>query len=268
MIVCAGTLIYLGGTRMLLLDIIPYMIVFLYGIVIGSFLNVCIYRLPKGENIVTVGSHCMNCSHKLKPYELIPVFSFLFQRGRCRYCHTKLSCQYPIVEAGNGMLYIIIFIVNGFTLSSVLYCCMTSAMLVLSVIDYRTMEIPFGINLVIFAMGVVLTIIDNEFYISHLIGFFSVSLFLLCCFLVTRGKGIGLGDVILMAAAGLGIGVLNIWLALIFGCLIGSVLQIIKMISTGEGRKFAFGPYLSVGIFIAMLWGNRFFEWYVGLIYH
>ncbi len=251
---------------MLLLDIIPYMIIFLYGIVIGSFLNVCIYRLPKGENIVTAGSHCMKCSHRLKPYELIPVFSFLFLKGRCRYCKTKLSCQYPIVEAGNGMLYVIIFIVNELTLQSAFYCCLTSAMLVLSVIDYRTMEIPFGINLFILGTGVILTVLDYERYISHFIGFLSVSLFLLCCFLVTKGKGIGLGDVILMAAAGLGIGGLNIWLALIFGCLIGSVLQIIKMILTGEGRKFAFGPYLSIGIFIAMLWGNTFFEWYIGLI--
>jgi leader peptidase (prepilin peptidase)/N-methyltransferase len=179
----------------------------------------------------------------------------------------KLSLQYPIIEASNGLLYIIIFMTNGFSVQSVLYCMMISALLVLSVIDYRTMEMPLGINLFILLIGSLLTITNYEHYISHLIGFLSVSLFLLCFFLATKGKGLGGGDVILMAGAGLGIGGINIWLALIFGCLIGSVLQVIKLILTGEGRKFALGPYLSIGIWIAMLWGNDFWEWVMRLRY-
>ena len=77
---------------------ILYIIVFLYGIIIGSFLNVCIYRMPKGESVVTVGSHCMNCKHPLKWYDLFPVFSYLVLRGKCRYCGAKISIQYPLVE--------------------------------------------------------------------------------------------------------------------------------------------------------------------------
>ena len=77
---------------------IIYIFVFLYGIVIGSFLNVCIYRIPKKESIVTVGSHCMKCGHQLKWYDLFPLFSFLFLKGKCRYCGTKLSVQYPVIE--------------------------------------------------------------------------------------------------------------------------------------------------------------------------
>ena len=88
-------------------------LIFLFGIVIGSFLNVCIYRIPKGEDIVKVNSHCMTCGYQLKWYDLIPIFSYIFLRGKCRKCKTKLSCQYPIVEAVNGFMYVLIFAVNG-----------------------------------------------------------------------------------------------------------------------------------------------------------
>ena len=121
---------------------IIYIFVFLYGIVIGSFLNVCIYRIPKKESIVTVGSHCMKCGHQLKWYDLFPLFSFLFLKGKCRYCGTKLSVQYPVIEFTNGLLYIILFAVNGINVESVLYYFFVSALLVISVIDFRTMEIP------------------------------------------------------------------------------------------------------------------------------
>ena len=241
-------------------------LVFLYGIVIGSFLNVCIYRIPKKESIVTVGSHCMNCNHKLAWYDLFPLFSFLFLRGKCRYCGTKLSVQYPAVEFANGILYVIIFVVNGISVESVLYCFLVSALLALSVIDYRTLEIPIGINAVILIVGVVHALFDLENIIHYIIGFFSASLFLLLCFIITRGRGIGGGDIKLMVVAGLCLGWQNIMLALILGCVIGSVIQCIIIGITKNKTKFAMGPYLSVGIFIAMLWGNRFWEWYIGLM--
>ena len=93
--------------------ILFYIFAFLYGIVIGSFLNVCIYRIPKKESVVTVGSHCMNCQHKLAWYDLFPLFSFLILRGRCRYCKAKLSWQYPVIECLNGVLYVVVVAVHG-----------------------------------------------------------------------------------------------------------------------------------------------------------
>lgn len=243
-----------------------YILIFIYGIVIGSFLNVCIYRLPKHESIVTVGSHCMKCNHKLKWYDLFPLFSFLFLRGKCRYCGTKLSAQYPIIEGTNGILYVLIFLVNGFNLQSGIFCLLTSALVTLTVIDYRTMEIPFGINIVIGVIGIINLAIDYNNWLNYVIGFFAVSVLLLICYIVTSGRGIGGGDIKLMAVAGLCLGWKNILLALVIGCLIGSIIQIAKMIITKEGRMFAFGPYLSVGIWIAMLWGNAFFDWYLGLV--
>lgn len=241
-------------------------LVFLYGIVIGSFLNVCIYRIPKKESIVTVGSHCMNCNHKLVWYDLFPLFSFLFLRGKCRYCGSKLSVQYPIIELVNGILYVIIFCINGIDIESILYCALASALLALSVIDYRTLEIPIGINTVILIVGIVHAVFDFENIIHYIIGFFSASLFLLLCFIITKGRGIGGGDIKLMAVAGLCLGWKNIMLALVLGCVIGSVIQCIIIGITRNKTKFAMGPYLSAGIFIAMLWGNRFWEWYIGLM--
>ncbi len=242
-----------------------YIFVFLYGIVIGSFLNVCIYRIPKKESVVTVGSHCMSCNHKLAWYDLFPLFSFLFLGGKCRYCGCRLSVQYPLVEAANGILYVIIAIVNGINVESVLYAVLASALLTLSVIDYRTLEIPLAINVVILVVGVLHLLTDFENWIHYMIGFFAASLFLLLCLIVTRGKGIGGGDIKLMATAGLCLGWQNILLALAAGCIIGSVIQCIIIAVTKNKTKFAMGPYLSVGIFVAMLWGDAFFEWYMAL---
>ena len=104
---------------------ILYIIVFLYGIIIGSFLNVCIYRMPKGESVVTVGSHCMNCKHPLKWYDLFPVFSYLVLRGKCRYCGAKISIQYPLVELANGILYVLVVAICGLNPDSIVWCVLT-----------------------------------------------------------------------------------------------------------------------------------------------
>lgn len=140
--------------------ILLYLIIFLYGIVIGSFLNVLIYRLPKKENIVTTRSHCMNCGYQLKWYDLVPIFSFLALGGRCRKCKTRISVQYPFIEALNGILYLIIFIRFGMSVDSLLYCLLFSALLTLSVIDFRTYEIPIGINVFILLLGLVRVVAD------------------------------------------------------------------------------------------------------------
>ena len=240
-------------------------LIFLFGIVIGSFLNVCIYRIPKGEDIVKVNSHCMTCGYQLKWYDLIPIFSYIFLRGKCRKCKTKLSCQYPIVEAVNGFMYVLIFAVNGLNVESGIYSLMASALLVLSVIDFRTYEIPFGINVFLFVLGVIRCVFGKGDRGTLMIGFFAVSLFLLLLSLLTRGAAIGGGDIKLMAAAGLLLGWKLIILAFVMGCIAGSVVHLFRMKVCGAGRMLALGPYLSVGIFIAALWGNGMIDWYLGL---
>lgn len=248
--------------------ILFYIMIFLFGIVIGSFLNVCIYRIPKKENIVKIRSHCMECNYQLKWYDLVPLFSYLCLGGRCRKCKTKLSVQYPLVELLNGLLYVLVVAVNGLTIESLLYCLMFSALVTLSVIDFRTYEIPLGINLFILTLGLIRVALDYKNFLNYLIGFLSVSGFLYLLFLLTKGRGIGGGDIKLMAVSGLMIGWKCNLLALAFGCIIGSVIHVIRMKVSKEDHVLALGPYLSVGIMIAALWGYDLIEWYFAVILH
>lgn len=248
----------------MLMTILFYIIIFLYGIVIGSFLNVCIYRIPKKEDIVKVRSHCMACGYKLEWYDLVPLFSYLFLGGRCRKCKAKLSVQYPLVEAANGLLYVVIVLVNGANVDSLLYCLLASALIVLSVIDFRTYEIPLGINIFILTLGLVRVITDYSNWLNYLIGLISVSAFLAVIYYASKGRGIGGGDVKLMAACGLVLGWKLIILAFVIGCILGAVIHVARMKISGESHVLAMGPYLSMGVFIAALWGNRILDWYFG----
>lgn len=242
--------------------IVLYITIFLFGIVIGSFLNVCIYRIPKKEDIVKISSHCMSCNYQLKWYDLVPLFSYIFLGGRCRKCKTKLSVQYPLIEGLNGILYVLIVAVNGLSIESLLYCFMFSALITLSVIDFRTYEIPLGINLFILALGLIRVVLDYKNFLNYLIGFLCVSGFLYLLFIITKGRGIGGGDIKLMAVSGLMIGWKCNILALALGCIIGSVIHLIRMKISKEDHVLALGPYLSVGIIIAALWGSDFLQWY------
>ena len=247
------------------LTIFLYIVIFLYGIVIGSFLNVCILRIPRKKNIAS-HSHCMTCGRKLGWRDMVPVFSYIFLRGRCRQCGAKISIQYPLIEALNGVLYVIVFMANGFTFSSVLYCLMTSALVVITVIDERTYQIPVSMNLFIGLIGVIMTVYDYKHILSHLIGMVCVSLFLYALYYFSSGQAIGGGDIKLMATAGLVLGAKNIVFAFFLACILGSIIHTIRMKVSKKNNLLAMGPYLSVSIYIAALWGNCFWSWYLGLM--
>ena len=246
-----------------LITILLYSIIFLYGIVIGSFLNVCILRLPAKESLMS-GSHCTSCGHRLRWYDLFPLFSYLFLKGRCRYCKTKISAQYPLVEGINALFYMVVFAVNGVSFLSVLYCLMTSALLVLSVVDWRTYEIPLSCSIFLLGLGIAACVLDFPNIMGHLIGLLVVSAALYLLYLLSGGRAIGGGDVKLMGAAGLLLGAKLIVLAFFLGCILGSVIHVLRIRLSGAGRVLAMGPYLSAGIFISALWGNRMIEWYLG----
>lgn len=234
-----------------------------FGLVVGSFLNVCIYRFPRGEEVVRKPSHCPNCMSALKWYELIPVFSFLAQGGRCRNCKEKISIQYPAVELLNGVLYLWIVCKIGYQPISILYCLCTSALIVIAVIDFRTYEIPLGCNLFIGALGAARFFVSLADWQEYVIGFFAVSGLFLIIYLITKGKGIGGGDIKLMAAAGLLLGWKHILLALAVGSVAGAVIHIMLMKLKNKNRVLAFGPYLAAGIFIAMVYGDELIDWYL-----
>ncbi len=240
-----------------------YITVFLFGIVIGSFLNVVIYRVPKKENIVVVNSHCMNCGYELSWYDLVPIFSWLALGGRCRVCGDKISVQYPLIEALNGVLYMVVFHRFGVSIESLLYCLLFSALLALSVIDFRTYEIPVGFNYFILTLGLIRLVTDWKNWSAYVIGFLAVSAFLYLLYIVTDGRGIGGGDVKLMATCGLLIGWKLIILGFLLGCILGSVIHIIRMRITKEGHVLALGPYLSLGVALATLYGETLISWYL-----
>ncbi len=248
-----------------MLDVVFSVFFGLYGIVIGSFLNVLILRIPIKENVALTRSHCMTCGHVLSWYELIPLFSYIFLGGKCRHCKTRISAQYPIVEALNGILYVVLYLACGISVECILYCLCASALLALSVIDWRTKEIPVGFNIFILLLGLIRLITDISNWSQYVIGLFAVSGFLFLLYLITKGRGIGGGDIKLMAATGLLLGwQLNI-IAFLLGCVIGSVIHLSIMAIKKAGRELAFGPYLSAGVFVAMIWGEQLVSWYLSM---
>ena len=250
-----------------------YIFVFLYGIVFGSFLNVCIYRLPKGESIVKVNSHCMTCGKRLHWYELIPLFSWIFLRGKCHGCRSKISVQYPLIEAANGLLFVLCLAVKGLTLDMVLCQALMSALLVLSVIDARTKEIPNGINIFIAVIGLIRAVVaiipiikSGGPVLDVVLGPVVVSGVLFLILVISGGGAIGGGDVKLMAAAGLFLGLKCTLLALVIGCIAGSIIHVALMKIRHLGRELAMGPYLSLGIATAALWGGEITAWYLHIL--
>ena len=256
-----------------MIEVAIYIAAFLFGIVIGSFLNVCIFRIPKEESLSAKRSHCMSCGYQLRWFDLIPLFSWIALRGHCRKCHAKISVQYPIVEAANGLIYVIVLLVKGISIESFIFCFAMSALLALSVIDFRTYIIPIGFNVFILGLALIriayLLFIEGKAIgdmIPYLIGMFVVSVPLGILWFITKGKAIGGGDIKLMGAAGLLLGWKSILLAFVLGCMIGSVIHLIRMKVSKAGRVLAMGPYLAAGIAIAILWGEQVIRWYVNLI--
>ena len=155
----------LTETEILIWTIVFYVFLFLFGLLVGSFLNVVIFRVPKEESVAKERSHCMSCGYQLAWFDLIPLFSWLALKGKCRKCGAKISAQYPIIEASNAVLCVLIFAVaygfnayeifENFSLEHLLYCFMASALLSLSVIDFRTYIIPPGFNYFIASLGVI-----------------------------------------------------------------------------------------------------------------
>ena len=247
------------------MDLPILIMIFLLGLCVGSFCNVLIYRIPKEEEFVKTPSHCMTCGAKLHWYENIPLVSWLIQGGKCRHCGVKLSAQYPIVEALNGVMWLLTGILyRGDWLAVGLYCVLFSMLMVLSVIDWRTFTIPNGINLIIAVLGVIRLVTDLDNWLTYVIGLLGVSLVFLLLHVLTGGNGLGMGDVKLVAAAGLLLGWQNMILAVLVGSLGGAVIHSVRM-KHGAGRKLAFGPYLAAGIWFAALVGEKLISAYLGL---
>ena len=241
------------------------------GLLIGSFLNVCIYRIPIGKSVVKGRSYCPRCNALIHWYENIPVLSYLFLGGRCHACKERISPIYPAVELLNMLLYIALYEVTGLNLFWFFCAALFSILIVITFIDLAHQIIPDGLVIMILILGAVYALSQiipgNIPWYQPVIGFLAASLPLFLLGLIYQG-GMGGGDIKLMAAAGVFLGWKLILLSLFLASLAGCLAAIVILVSGKGHLKSAvpFGPFLSVGMILAVLYGSQLVQWYLSLI--
>ena len=254
--------------------------VFLFGLLIGSFLNVCILRIPRAESIVLPVSHCPACSTDIKPYDNIPVVSWLLLGGRCRKCKVRISALYPLVELLTGLLFLSCYLAFGLSAETLKWTVFAALMVVLTVTDFRERILPDKVNFVGLGLGLVLSLftqpvdgtalwLANHIFVfpppwpvlslvDALIGAVAASGLL---WLVAEGyfrargrEGMGLGDVKMMAMAGAFLGVQRALLTILLGSLLGSIIGVAVIAFGRKGRDFRlpFGTFLGAGAMLVV----------------
>ena len=241
-----------------------------FGALVGSFLNVCIFRLPQQESIVWPGSHCPHCKKPIKFYDNIPVISYILLRGRCRHCNGAISFQYPLVEGITALGSLILFMKFGPSLSYLFYFSFVAALIVITVIDLYHQIIPDVISLPGIGVGVLASffipqITPSNSLIGILLGGGTLFLVATVYQWFFKREGMGGGDVKLLAMIGAFLGWKAVILTILSGSLIGSMMGIIIMVLKGKDFKYAipFGPFLSLGAVISLFYQNEIIMWYL-----
>ena len=249
-----------------------YIMVAVFGLLVGSFLNVCIYRIPKGKSIIFPPSSCPGCGKKLSAYELVPVLSFLLQRGRCRGCSGGISIRYPIVEVLTSFLFLLCFWRFGLGLELVFSVIFAGLLLTAVFIDFDTMELPDGISLLCSLLGLAYGLIVKNSLIFSVLG--AATGFLLMYIIYKAGsmiykkEAMGGGDIKLAAATGTFLG----WQGVSFSIYLAFFLAFIVLLPalmTGIKKRqdsVPFGPALAAGAMIVLLWGSVIWNWYAGML--
>ena len=262
---------------------------FILGLIVGSFLNVCIYRIPRSISVVKPPSACPNCDTSIRPWDNLPLLSYILLKGRCRSCKERISIRYPLVELLNGILYLSVITHFGLGWYLPLLLIFVSAMIVITFIDLDFQIIPDIITIPGIVIGLLgaSIILPDPFLCHHacvlhedraqitvgfknsLIGIFlGGGLFYLIA-VASRG-GIGGGDIKMMAMVGAFMGWKAVLLTTFIGSLVGSILGIYMMLFKGRGRKtkIPFGPFLSLGAIISLFFGDAILKWYLPLYKH
>ncbi len=263
--------------------------IFLLGLLIGSFLNCVIYRLEmreKGEVTCFINgrpqrkalgflwgkSFCPNCKYVLAWYDLVPLLSYLSLKGKCRYCGKKISIQYPLVEITTALLFLLIFWIFNFgTLLYLIYLLVISSFLIIIfVFDLKHYIIPdFATYSAIFIVLAfkILEFIQNLDVSNYIFAGLGATLFFFLIYAISRGKWMGFGDVKLALFMGLFLGYPAILIALFFSFFIGAIIGIILMMLKKKGLRseVPFGPFLVLGTYIGLFWGQKIFNWYLSL---
>lgn len=261
-------------------DITLYVAVFLFGSVVGSFLNVCIYRIPRGISIIIPSSRCPSCNNPIRPWDNIPILSYFLLKGRCRFCKEKISFRYPIVEFLNATLYLIVLWKFGsdFSLFLLIYFVFISSLIIITFIDIEYQIIPNSITFpgILIALVFGSTILPDPFSRGELLGLkasiigalLGGGLFYIVGVLGTavfKKDAMGGGDIKMMAMVGGFLGWKGVMLTTFLGSLSGSVIGIFLILLKGKkwGSKIPFGPYLAFGAILSLMLGQEFLTWYL-----
>ena len=246
---------------------LPYSVtvscVFIFGLLIGSFSNVCIYRIPKKESVSFPGSHCTACNTPIRAFDNIPVFSYLILGGKCRACGQKFSIVYPLIEIVVALLIVAVYVRFGISWEFLIYAVVSTTLVIITVIDYEHKIIPDIITL----PGIVLGLGAGSYLvgpINSVLGFLlGGGLFYLLAVL-SRG-GMGGGDIKFIAAVGALLGWQKVLLVIVLGATLGSIIGLALMIAKKKDRKsqIPFGPFLAIGTLIAIFFGEDLISMYL-----
>jgi leader peptidase (prepilin peptidase)/N-methyltransferase len=252
----------------------------MFGSIVGSFLNVCIHRIPRGLSIVFPSSRCPSCDESIRFYDNIPIISYILLKRRCRACRTRISIRYPFVELLNAVLYV--FVIYRFgtysVLSVLVYFIFLSSLIIITFIDLDYQIIPDRITLPGIPLAVIAgsTVLTDPFLRYDLLGFKSSIAGFLCggagfYIIAILGRAVfkkdamGGGDIKMMAMVGGLLGWKSVILTTFLGSLIGSVIGVALIATKGRkaGSKIPFGPYLAIGSVVSLFWGQEIFMWYL-----
>ena len=245
--------------------------VFMIGLVIGSFSNVCIYRLPRNESVIFPASHCPSCNQSIKWYDNIPLLSYLILKGKCRFCQNKISSQYPLVEFLTGYIYLVLFLLYGLQLKTFVYMLFCSALIIITFIDLKEQIIPDVISLPFIAFGFLFSFFLKDISpIDSLLGILSGGGSLLLVAVagsyLFKKEAMGGGDIKLAAMVGAFLGWQLTLLALFLGFFFGAISGVIILIKNKEKGEQSdavpFGPFIALGTVIALFFGQAILKWY------
>lgn len=244
--------------------------IFILGTIIGSFLNVCIYRMPREESIVYPSSHCPRCGTPLKWYELIPVISFVVQKGECKHCGEKISPQYPLVEILTGALYLSIYFKFGTGIDLIFYLFFFSIIVLITFIDMHHQIIPDNLVLILLISTIIYKLLQLKLYhipfkvFSSIMGLILGGGVLLLISILSKG-GMGGGDIKLMGVLGFLLGAKKIWLNMFLSFVIGGIVGALLLAFKIKGKKdpIPFGPFICIAFLITAFWGDKIIDWYI-----
>jgi len=241
-------------------------IFFIYGLFIGSFLNVCIYRIPAGISIIKPPSSCGSCGHILNYIDMLPVINYIINKGKCRYCKAHYSIQYPLIEMLNGILYSLVVLKYGFSWNSVIYCILISLLIVISIIDLKYKIIPDRLNITGAILGIIFILLDKTILFDRFLGLGIGLLLFLTIAVLTNAMGGG--DIKLMAVLGLIFGAKGILFITLFSFVIGAIISVALLILKIKSRKdeIPFGPFISLSALIYIFFGTNIITWYINII--